>query len=69
MIGTLVENTYNPQLFIDFTRALIAASLAAIATSAAALRVPEPIGSTFYCAFLTITATAMCISGSIVDGM
>lgn len=69
MTGALVGNLYDPKPLIDFTRTLIIASLGIIAVSALALRIPEPIGNAFYCSFLIITATAMCISAHITDTM
>jgi len=69
MIGALVGNFYDPAPLMDFTIAIITASLAAIAVSAIALRTHEPIGNLFYCLFLIITSTAMCISAYIAETM
>jgi hypothetical protein len=69
MIGALVGNLYDPAPLMDFTIAIITASLTAIAVSALALRTHEPIGNLFYCLFLIITSTAMCISAHIAETM
>jgi len=69
MIGALVGNSYNPKPAMDYIKALIIASLAAIAISAVALRIPEPIGNTFLFGFLMITIVAMGVSAILANTM
>jgi len=71
IIGTLVGNSYDSKPAMDFTRALIFGLLGAIAVSAVGLRLLpfEPIGNTFYFAFLMTTLTAMFMAKIALDGM